>query len=79
MKRSEKRKQQKNEEGELTQKRTKAKSGLPSPGGKATRGNATCSRPHERRSVRDPQHVYLSSARGRKPTLCMALNLVEKR
>jgi hypothetical protein len=45
----------------------KRKGGLSSPGGKATRGNVICSRPHGRRSGRDPQHVALPSARGRKP------------
>ena len=46
---------------------SKYKDGLSSLGGEATKGTVTCSRPHERRSGRDPQHVALPSTRGRKP------------
>ena len=35
---------------------------------KPHRGGENSSRPHGKRSGRDPQHVALSSARGRKPT-----------
>jgi len=38
-------------------KKGQIENGLPSPGGEAAKGTANCSRPHGRRSGRDPQHV----------------------
>jgi len=43
------------------------KDGLSSPGDISHQGNRDLPRPHGSRSGRDPQHVALSSTRGRKP------------